>query len=107
MLPMRQWRLRPQAPQERGSNYSQAKLDQLATEECMNYKRGACKFGDSCHRKHVPASPAMSAAECRAASEEGMCYMFKANGTCTFGDKCRFSRETAAAGAHSCILHET
>ena len=59
----------------KGPSFSQAKLDQLALEECMNFNRGTCEFGDSCHRKHVPAHPACLAAERTAAPEEGMCYV--------------------------------
>ena len=77
---------------------SAAELRLLAEEPCLRFQTGACPFGDACYRKHITLNQGEVTKLTEGLAEqrdEGICYMFRANGACSFGDKCAFSHDVA------------
>ena len=70
-------------------------LAALGKEPCHMFSIGKCKHGDSCHRKHDPELTVSSSSPTASAetSTTPVCFSFEANGTCSFGDECKFSHK--------------
>jgi hypothetical protein len=82
------------------------KWDAEGVELCRNFrnKGGKCRFGDDCNFSHAPGGPIGQPAGDRpqresrggggggggAARVPGLCYNFRDDGSCEFGDECRF-----------------
>ena len=88
-----------------GTVVDKHKRDRLRNEICPYYLAGSCSRGDACPRKHLTLeqtkawvgkqgknSKGYSRPQSESKEDESLkpCYQFKQNGSCSFGDNCRF-----------------
>jgi hypothetical protein len=77
------------------------RVEEMKEEVCTRFILGKCDRGDNCVRKHLAGDALATWREKQVqltrdtSQETRVCHQWAENGTCVFGDKCRFAHETA------------
>jgi hypothetical protein len=104
-------------PKAEGKTKTQQRLDKEAEQFCLRYQFNTCVRGDSCSRKHDTMSETIKLDLIKRLAEKNkisaadyehqmsvpstfdpdnvrVCYAFRQNGSCAYGDKCNFDHES-------------
>jgi hypothetical protein len=82
--------------------FTEEEIAQRRDEPCYRFLAGKCRYGDTCHRKHLNEAEAEAFRKERATRPDaakftaGTCHSWVSEGTCVFGAECRFAHPEKA-----------